>query len=779
MPDWKIAATLFVSASFLSAAPDPPVPKKTLDFTAGDSLPKNRSHDWTLGPTGARGWMQISGNDAMGTSATSRQILITDVDRGSPADGALKRGDVITGLNGKPFTSDARISLAKEISRVESADGKLEIVRFRDGKSDEVVISLPTWPAYSDTAPYNCPKSSAILKAGADALVKRGLERPAIDSHINALALLATGNEAYQDAIQQHAHRTIKDPLSAEIGLACWHFSFANIFLSEYYLITGDEKVLPEITRLSGHLVKGQGPLGTWGHTFVNPETDRLRGYGAVNAVGLPVAISLVLARECGIELDGLDEAIVQSANFFQRHVGLGAIPYGDGPANLQYGHDDNGKNSAAAVFFNLLGDRPATEFYTRCAIASYGPDREQGHTGNFFNMLWSIPAVSLAGPEATGAWMEKFSWYLDFARDPELEYPYQGYPRQRRGAAYASWDCPGAYLLHYAAPLKKLRILGRDQAVDLAYSREQAESIVADGSLNYRKASLDFLKEKLASWSPIVRHEAARELRRRKANPKTEVTLAAANPLDRIAALRTSTDFEACAKMLQDPDLRVRVSAINRLAGLNKERAAAAIFKHLADHPEPDPVLTQTFGNRFFPLGASAAAVGKFLNGPKDRESTIKAINRLLDDEDALVSSRIAMGLKYLPSEELNPLLPIMVKGSQKTPVGNVMFANKLQVSCAEVLTHFKYQEGLEAATSLLVKKAWGRNARFPQAAKLILEYKGHAKASLPTLRKSLREDYGPKPSKWKTLLEETIAVIESFPEPKGELKSVADVAK
>jgi len=202
--------------------------------------------------------------------------------------------------------------------------------------------------------------------------------------------------------VKKLAQATVRKPYGPEISLACWHYSFANIFLAEYYLITGDRSVLPEIRRMSTLLVKGQGPMGTWGHTFAEYDKDRLRGYGAVNAAGLPVSISLVLARECGLKFKGLDEAIEESSTFFRRHVGIGAIPYGDGPPNLQFGHDDNGKNSAAAILFSLLGDEKSTRYYARTALACYGRDREQGHTGNFWNMLWAMPAVSLGGPQAT-----------------------------------------------------------------------------------------------------------------------------------------------------------------------------------------------------------------------------------------------------------------------------------------------------------------------------------------------------------------------------------------
>lgn len=89
-----VFALVCAGSAFAARAPVP-------DLTQGGQ--KDRNHDWTLGPTGARGW--IWGRDLETTDA--RQILITKVEKGSPADGVLEPGDVILGVNGKPFDSDA------------------------------------------------------------------------------------------------------------------------------------------------------------------------------------------------------------------------------------------------------------------------------------------------------------------------------------------------------------------------------------------------------------------------------------------------------------------------------------------------------------------------------------------------------------------------------------------------------------------------------------------------------------------------------------------------
>lgn len=81
------------------------------DFTKGDTLAKGGPHDWTLGPTGARGWIYT----ANGHSAEARQILVTSVAKDSPAAAVLSTGDVILGVDGKNFSGDARIQFAGAI----------------------------------------------------------------------------------------------------------------------------------------------------------------------------------------------------------------------------------------------------------------------------------------------------------------------------------------------------------------------------------------------------------------------------------------------------------------------------------------------------------------------------------------------------------------------------------------------------------------------------------------------------------------------------------------
>ena len=112
-----LAACFVAPLSVLAAGRGKALPMP--DFTKGDTVAKDGPHDWTLGPTGARGWIYT----ANGHSAEARQILVTAVAKNSPAATALRKGDVILGVEGKSFSGDARIQFANAIGAAETEQG--------------------------------------------------------------------------------------------------------------------------------------------------------------------------------------------------------------------------------------------------------------------------------------------------------------------------------------------------------------------------------------------------------------------------------------------------------------------------------------------------------------------------------------------------------------------------------------------------------------------------------------------------------------------------------
>ena len=161
--------TILLSSFALAAGPKEAL--KNIDLTKGEQVPAEAKHSWTLGATGAKGWMFC---DKL-TTLDARQIAIVEVLPSSPAEGVLQKGDVILGVAGKPFSYDPRPEFGKALTTAESDAGKgeLKLTRWRGGNTEEVIVKLPVLGDYSATAPFNCPKSKRILELGCEALAKR------------------------------------------------------------------------------------------------------------------------------------------------------------------------------------------------------------------------------------------------------------------------------------------------------------------------------------------------------------------------------------------------------------------------------------------------------------------------------------------------------------------------------------------------------------------------------------------------------------------------------
>ena len=83
-------------------------------------------------------------------------------------------------------------------------------------------------------------------------------------------------------------------------SMATWYYGYVTMFLAEYKMATGDDSAMPGLRRLAMESAKGQSAVGSWGHRFARPD-GRLGGYGMMNSPGVPLTISLVMARAAGV----------------------------------------------------------------------------------------------------------------------------------------------------------------------------------------------------------------------------------------------------------------------------------------------------------------------------------------------------------------------------------------------------------------------------------------------------------------------------------------------
>lgn len=782
-----LAAFFLLPASLVAAGRSREL--KIPDFTQGDKIPEGAKHDWNLGATGLRGWIFC---DQLVTS-DARQIAVTQVEKGSPAEGVLAIGDVILGVGGKPFSHDPRTELGKALTLAESeaGQGQLTLTRWRAGSSEEVALKLPVLGTYSATAPFDCLKSKRILEEGCRALARR-MDDPsyarsldAIPRSLNALALLASGDTHHLPLIRREVAWASQYESN---DMATWYFGYVMLLLSEYQLATGDASFMPGLKRLALEAARGQSAVGSWGHKFARPD-GRLYGYGMMNSPGVPLTISLVLARKAGVQDPAVDLAIERSARLMRFYIHKGAIPYGDHHPWIET-HEDNGKCGMAAVLFNLIDESKGAEFFSRMSVASHGSERDCGHTGNFFNLLWAMPGIAQSGPNATGAWMAEFgSWYFDLARRWDHGYRHQGPPEPEHDS-YEGWDATGSYLLAYAMPLKKLYLTGKVEGSVPRLDTTAAQSLVLDGrgwnnkdrNGFYDGLSIAQLMERLQSWSPIVRERAAMALGRRKdvpiaplvemqGSPNLDARYGASQALTFLRG-RSTPAIEALGKSLLHEDLWLRIKAADALAAIGKPASNTVpqlleIMARVDTAKDPRGMQQRYLA---FALFNREGMLGRSLENV-DRQALYKAVKAGLKNEDGRARSSMGSVYRHLSLDEIRPLLPAIHEAIMQPAPSGEMFADEIRLEGLRVLAKHHIEEGVAACVKYTREQnPWASELRTPEIMEVLLSYGTHAKVAIADLTRIANYFENEEPDFPKKLMRqkaktvrETIAAIQA----------------
>jgi hypothetical protein len=329
-------------------------------------------------------------------------------------------------------------------------------------------VKIPALGAYSDTWPVNCPKSAKIVRNHADALAAH-IDSAEIGISGAVLFLLSTGEEKDLEVVRGWMKKFVENYKAPgeEREVYPWFAGYTGPGFCEYYLRTGDESVLPVIKDMADSLsrtIYNGSWMGRGGAAY------GYMGGGHLNAAGLHASTFLLLARECGVEVD--EHTLQSSLAHFYRFAGHGNVAYGDHLP--EGGFTGNGKTEGLA--------------FTMQAAANLHPDGEKsvyakardicgnkafyntswlfhGHTGGGIGELWkgrSMGLVREKRSEPYRSFMNERLWMYDLARthqgvfgwvsDWNVSYTDTGI--EKRG-----W---GAYIpLIYTLPRKALRLHG------------------------------------------------------------------------------------------------------------------------------------------------------------------------------------------------------------------------------------------------------------------------------------------------------------------------------
>ena len=296
-----------------------------------------------------------------------------------------------------------------------------------------------------------------------------------------------------------------------------------------------------------------------------------------MNSAGVPVLTTLILARECGVDVD--EEGFHTALKFFYRMVGHGSVCYGDHRSELWW-PSTNGRNGMLACGLSLLEEpryQKAAQHLAMLVVDSYYKP-EFGHTGGGFNVIWrgmSSVHVPKNRQSHRRRQFKELTWYYDLCRQSGGGFSMLPTPPNTMRYTGLTWGT-GAVGLTYTAPLKTLRItgaprskhsvkyvtpkldwgtdadlvfLGTDDAIgfgkETTAPHEVYEKLLGKGKSS---VSVEFCAKHLRHYSPLVRSWAARVL-----NEKN-----------------TAQSKAALAQAVAHADPRVRRAAYDGISGYN-----------------------------------------------------------------------------------------------------------------------------------------------------------------------------------------------------------------
>ncbi len=734
----------------------------------------DRERTYNLGATGLRGWIYTRPETYLDsiqgrTTAVSRQILVTHVGAKSPSDGVLHVDDVILGVDGKLFSDDARKGIALAIQDAEKQEngGILRLTCWRSGTVKEVNIKLQVMGTYSDSAPYGCAKSKKIFDEACAVLAHEPLQEN-WNGAINGLALMASGNPEYLPRVRDFAHKIGPTTLNltAREGMVIWDWGYRSLFLCEYYLLTGDNEVLPAITTYTVTLAKGQSMYGTFGHGVALPTADgKLHGsippYGPVNEAGLIGNLAIALGRKCGVREPEVEDAMVRASSFFGYYVDKGAIPYGEHEP-WPY-HENNGKGSMAAMLFSAQGRTLEAQFFAKMATAGYA-NREIGHTGQGFSYLWSALGANVGGPAATAAFFKEASWHFDLVRRSDGSFTYDGGEQYGPGktddntyygkSGYYGLSPTATYVLTYALPLKKIFITGKESVQSTWLSKKDVADAIASGRFDSERTKMtpQQLIAAFADWSPIVRGWAAEELARRpEAKELIPQLIAMADCKDAhleqgaCEALGLLSSVEALPVLVRNlahKDRWVRykaAQAIRRMDGAAKP-ALAEILKAIVATAEPlQPIMWADPIQLAHGQLAAALFQGQLTSDLKniDPKLLYPAIRVVSHNADGMARATLKRFFeRELSPEDMDALAPDILAAVKERAPADTMFGNEIRMGGFKALTKYKYREGIEMGVLLaMTQGGHGSEVRTGEIMKEIVAYGSAAKVAIPGL--------------------------------------------
>ena len=140
----------------------------------------------------------------------------------------------------------------------------------------------------------------------------------------------------------------------------------------------------------------------------------------------------------------------------------------------------------------------------------------ETGHTGHYFNQLWTGLGADLAGPETSAAFFKETRWLHTINRTWDGNFTYDDCEGKAGLYSYRGLSDAGAHLLNYCLARHKLHITGRTADPSIWLKGQEVRDTIALATLDLKGKNDGELLAMFAHPLPKVRGEAIETLRSR-----------------------------------------------------------------------------------------------------------------------------------------------------------------------------------------------------------------------------------------------------------------------
>lgn len=422
----------------------------------------------------------LLGFDAL-TEHEQTVLTVMTVRSGSPAAKAgLKPGDAIIAVNGRPLalndvnpgwrwleqSHEAILGRAAE-TVLTSGGNTTRLAVLRDGLAVDLELELPRRRPFTTLDPANDPEAAAMLKDLLGFLLKNqradgSWSGDIIRTTFSSLALLATGEKKHHARVRKAVEWSLeKYPEPNKYGnLGFWSGAYAGIFYSEWYLQTGDRKVLPHLDALRDWAVNGTH-TSAWGVPALGHGTDGLPYENkALVAPACHLLVFEALAGRCGMK-SGIWEKIMpymEMAWSDPADGGHGSLGYNRSYKDQEEFWSRSGIFAMAAHLRDERTDmRDAMTGYMRGRHPWLRNSHAYGEPGG----AWGLLALNLAAPEAYQEVIGQYAWWFSLAWEPGYGLRFT---TPHMGAPYMGEDdlLNAAYALVLQGPRRSLHLTGK-----------------------------------------------------------------------------------------------------------------------------------------------------------------------------------------------------------------------------------------------------------------------------------------------------------------------------